>query len=160
VNTSALQSLVDRLSDALCVWDGRDDTKPCADARRAANVAVDSIDGLLSELHSMRSALLSEIRVCDAANAARVDALLTRLKDNNTMATPLPYPYSPTLSGTCTACRADTGCLVPRNARWTRPSPTGLLYLCRTHKATDEAMGQRHDAAGIARARTRFGGVR
>lgn len=150
--TNPLQSLVDRLSDALCVWDGRNDTEPQAGTRQAANVAVDSLDAALSELHSMRTALLSEIRVYD-------DTDLNRMKDN-TMAAQLPYPYSPTLSGTCTACRADAGRRVPRNARWTRDSPARLLWLCDTHKATDEAMGQRHDAAVIAAARSRFGGAR
>lgn len=80
MTTTQLQSLVDRLSDALCVWDGRDDIKPQPGTRQAANVAVDSIDALLSELHRMRSALLSEIRVSDTASDARADALLARLR--------------------------------------------------------------------------------
>jgi hypothetical protein len=158
VNISALQSLVDRLSDALCVWDGRDDTKPCADARRAANVAVDAIDALLRDLHAMRTALLSEIRRADDANAARVDALLTSLPSKDTTVT--TQPYTATLTGSCAACRADKDRRVPRNARWTRLTGTGaLLPLCDDHKRADQATGGQHDAAGIARA-ARNGGVR
>jgi hypothetical protein len=76
VNTNALQSHVDRLEDALVVWESRDGTKPQPGVRQAANVAVDSIDALLRELYRMRVELGSQIRVSDDTSAARVDALL------------------------------------------------------------------------------------
>ena len=44
--------------------------------RRAANTAMDAIDGMLAELHKMRSRLVGEIRDSDDARAARVDAML------------------------------------------------------------------------------------
>ncbi len=76
MNTTTLQSHVDRLDDALIVWAGLDDTKPQAGVRRAANVAMDSVDALLHELYRMRAELIGQIRVSDDANAERVDALL------------------------------------------------------------------------------------
>jgi hypothetical protein len=76
VNTNALQSHVDRLEDALVLWESRDDTKPQPGVRQAANVAVDSIDALLRELYRMRTELIGQIRVSDDISAARVDALL------------------------------------------------------------------------------------
>jgi len=83
VTTHSLQSHVDRLTDALCVWDGRDDTKPQSGVRAAANVAVDSIDALLRELHAMRQDLITDIRRSDDAHDARVDALLNRLRNKD-----------------------------------------------------------------------------
>jgi hypothetical protein len=159
VNTKTLQSHVDRLDDALTVWDGRDDDRPQSGVRAAANTAVDAIDALLRDLHAMRTALLSEIRVSDDAAGVRVDALLISLRTKDNPVT--TQPYTPTLTGSCAACRADKDRRAPRNARWTRLTGNGaVLHLCDTHKATDEATGQRHDAAGIAAARSRFGGVR
>jgi hypothetical protein len=76
VNTNALQSHVDRLDDALVLWEDRDDTKPQPLVRQAANTAVHAIDALLGELHRMRADLLDQIRVSDDTSAARVDALL------------------------------------------------------------------------------------
>lgn len=60
----------------LALWAMRDDSKPCPDARRAANDAMDAIDAALAELHALRSRLVSDIRAGDDASAARVDALL------------------------------------------------------------------------------------
>ena len=52
----------------LPAWAARDDTRPDAPARRAANNAVDA---MLAGLHAVRARLVSEIR---AADAARVDS--------------------------------------------------------------------------------------
>jgi hypothetical protein len=75
VSSNPLQSHVDRLSDALIVWESRDDTKAQPGVRQAATTAVASIDALLGELHRMRSTLVTEIRISDDAADARVDAL-------------------------------------------------------------------------------------
>jgi hypothetical protein len=64
------------LSVALGQWERRDDSKPQPEVRRAANTAMDAIDGMLADLHAMRSRLVGEIRQADDATAARVDALL------------------------------------------------------------------------------------
>ena len=73
---SALRNHIDGLGVWLAIWQARDDGKPDAPARRAANDAVDAIDGALAELHKIRQLLISEIRISDDATAARVDALL------------------------------------------------------------------------------------
>jgi hypothetical protein len=75
---SALRNNVEDLAVALAIWQARDDTKPDAHARSAANDAMDAIDGALDELHALRRSLVSEIRASDDATAARVDALLAR----------------------------------------------------------------------------------
>jgi hypothetical protein len=64
------------LDIALRRWEIRLDDKPQPEARRAANIAMDSIDSMLAHLHQMRSQLLGELRDADDATAARVDALL------------------------------------------------------------------------------------
>jgi thiamine monophosphate kinase len=61
---------------ALTRWQDRDDSKPQAEVREAANTAMDVIDGMLADLHAMRSRLVGEIRASDDAFAARVDAML------------------------------------------------------------------------------------
>ena len=66
------------LSIALGQWEGRDDTRPQPEVRRAANTAMDAIDGMLRDLYAMRSRLVTEIRASDDATAARVDAMLSR----------------------------------------------------------------------------------
>jgi hypothetical protein len=71
-----LRFRVEDLDAALAAWAGRDDGMPDAPARRAANGAMGAIDGMLRELHAMRSRLTGEIRASDDATAARVDALL------------------------------------------------------------------------------------
>ncbi|GAA0646799.1 hypothetical protein GCM10010174_82470 [Kutzneria viridogrisea] len=76
MSTDSLTAHLYRLTDALLVWEGRDDTKAQPGVRQAANIAVDSIDALLHELHELRGSLLAEIRASDDASAARVDALL------------------------------------------------------------------------------------
>ena len=72
----ALRSNVDGLGTWLAVWSARDDTKPDAHARRAANDAMDAIDSMLRDLHEVRAHLIGEIRASDDAADARADALL------------------------------------------------------------------------------------
>ena len=66
------------LGVALAQWAARDEIRPDADARRAANTAMDAIDSMLAELYALRSRLLTEIRASDAAADARADELLAR----------------------------------------------------------------------------------
>ena len=63
---------------AVALRSGRpaDDTRFPAQTRQAANTAMDAIDGMLRDLHAMRSRLVTEIRAADDATAARVDAML------------------------------------------------------------------------------------
>lgn len=68
------------LGAALALWEGRDDSKPQAQVRQAANRAMDIIDKMLAELHQLRSRLTAEIRASDDATAARVDAMLAELR--------------------------------------------------------------------------------
>ena len=64
------------LAIALGQWEDRDETGPQPEVRRAANTAMDAIDGMLRDLHAMRARLVGEIRASDDAAAARVDAML------------------------------------------------------------------------------------
>lgn len=64
------------LGVALAQWMARDDGQADADARRAANTAMDMIDAALAELHLLRARLVGEIRASDDQAAARVDAML------------------------------------------------------------------------------------
>jgi hypothetical protein len=66
------------LGAALATWAARDDSKPQAGVRQAANTAMDEIDAMLGQLHAARSALIGEIHASDDASAARVDAMLAR----------------------------------------------------------------------------------
>jgi len=68
------------LSAALGQWEARDDSKPQAQVRQAANRAMDIIDKMLAELHQLRSRLTAEIRASDDATAARVDAMLVGMR--------------------------------------------------------------------------------
>ena len=68
------------LSVALGQWEDRDDTKAQPEVRRAANTAMDAIDGMLRDLHAMRSRLVGEIRDSDDAAAARADAMLANAR--------------------------------------------------------------------------------
>lgn len=76
---TAIRNHVEDLGVWLAIWQARDDGKPDAPARRAANDAVDAIDASIRELHKIRQQLISEIRVSDDATAARVDAMLAGL---------------------------------------------------------------------------------
>lgn len=69
------------LGYALAKWETRDDTKPQPEVRQAANTAMNAIDGMLGDLHAMRSRLIGEIRQADDATAARVDAMLARCRE-------------------------------------------------------------------------------
>jgi len=60
------------LGVALTVWQTRDDSKPQAEIRRAANTAMATIDIMLAALHALRSQLVSEIRKADAQAVPRV----------------------------------------------------------------------------------------
>ncbi len=64
------------LAVALGQWEDRDDAKAQPEVRRAANTAMDAIDGMLAELHKMRARLMDEMAASDDATAARADALL------------------------------------------------------------------------------------
>jgi hypothetical protein len=68
------------LSIALGRWEGRDDSRPQPEVRRAANTAMGTIDAMLRDLQQMRSRLIGEIRQADDATAARVDAMLARTR--------------------------------------------------------------------------------
>jgi hypothetical protein len=72
--------LVGVLGVALAQWAARDDTKADAEARRAANTAMTTIDDMLGQLHALRARLVGEIRTSDDAAAARADAMLAAAK--------------------------------------------------------------------------------
>ena len=71
-----LEERVGVLGVALATWATRDDSKPQAGVRQAANTAIDEIDATMAELYAARAALVSEIHASDDASAARVDAML------------------------------------------------------------------------------------
>src|SRR6266566_958982 len=73
-----IRKQVDDLGAALATWHARDDARPCPEARRAANVAMDAVDAALAALHGLRRSLVSEIRASDDARAVRVDELLAK----------------------------------------------------------------------------------
>lgn len=72
------------LAIALGQWDARDDSKAQPEVRRAANTAMDAIDGMVRDLYAMRSRLVTEIRASDDATGRRVDELLQRGRDDST----------------------------------------------------------------------------
>jgi hypothetical protein len=76
--TSRLDEHNGVLGVALAQWMARDDTKAQPAIRQAANTAMDEIDAMLRELHTLRGLLVSEIRDSDDASDARADALLGR----------------------------------------------------------------------------------
>lgn len=90
---SRLGNVADALSGALAAWATRDDSKAQPDAREAANTAMASIDTMLAELHSARSALLAEIRASDDATAARVDALLAQAAIRDGLPSTAAHPF-------------------------------------------------------------------
>ena len=69
------------LAVALAEWAARSEDKPDADARRAANRAMDALDAALALLYELRSRLITEIRESDDQAAVRVDELLARCKE-------------------------------------------------------------------------------
>jgi hypothetical protein len=64
------------LARDLGAWAARDDTRPQAGVRQAANRAMGAIDRMLADLHRARQQLVTEIRLADDATAARADAML------------------------------------------------------------------------------------
>jgi hypothetical protein len=72
----AIRKQVGDLGTALALWSTRDDSRPCPEARRAANSAMDAVDAALAALHALRRSLVSEIRASDDQAEVRVDALL------------------------------------------------------------------------------------
>ena len=52
--TGTLRVNLEALSVALSRWERRDDTRPQPEIRRAANMAMDEIDAMLRELHTLR----------------------------------------------------------------------------------------------------------
>ena len=76
--TSRLHEHNGVLGVALAQWMARDDSKAQPAIRQAANTAMDEIDAMLRELHTLRGQLVSEIRDSDDASDARADALLRR----------------------------------------------------------------------------------
>jgi hypothetical protein len=80
VPTAALRLGVDTLAQALALWATRDNGKAQPEVRQAANTAVDAIDAMLRELHSVRSRVVAEIRQADDAAIARADELLASLR--------------------------------------------------------------------------------
>jgi hypothetical protein len=78
--TAALSLGVDTLAQALALWATRDDSKAQPEVRRAANTAVEAIDGMVAELRSIRSRLVAEVRQSDDAAMARSAELLARLQ--------------------------------------------------------------------------------
>ena len=71
-----LEDRVGVLGVALAQWAQRDDSKPQAGVRQAANTAMDEMSAMLADLHRARQALMNETRASDDARAARVDAML------------------------------------------------------------------------------------
>ncbi len=69
------------LAHALTLWAVRDDSRPQAEVRRAANTAMDALDAILREAHELRARLVSEIRASDDATDRRADELLARCKE-------------------------------------------------------------------------------
>lgn len=74
--TGALEDQAGLLGASLAQWAYRDEAVDRAAARRAASTAVETIDGMLAELHRVRTALVTEIRADDDAAMARADAWL------------------------------------------------------------------------------------
>ena len=73
------------LAVALAEWAARSDDRPDADARRAANRAMDALDAALAELYELRSLLVGEIRESDDQAAVRVDAIARPVQGGTTM---------------------------------------------------------------------------
>jgi len=71
---SAIRNHVEDLGVWLAIWENR--KEPDARARRCASDAIDAIDAMLRDLHTVRQQLIDEIRQADEATAARADELL------------------------------------------------------------------------------------
>lgn len=77
---AALRGHVEDLAEALAAWEARDDTRPQADARRAASLAVAAADRAISELYGLRAVLHGEIRISDDMALTRQAELLRRIQ--------------------------------------------------------------------------------
>jgi hypothetical protein len=71
-----LENLSGVLAVSLAWWADRENARDKAAARRAANTAVDAIDGMLAGLHAARQQMLAEARAYDDATAARTNQIL------------------------------------------------------------------------------------
>jgi hypothetical protein len=80
IDCADLREHVETLSVALAWWAYRDDSTAQLEVRQAANLAVESIDAALSQLHRIRGRLLGQIRRSDDAAAERVDELLAECR--------------------------------------------------------------------------------
>lgn len=79
-DTATIRAAAGRLGVHLAVWQRRDDSRAQPEVRRAANDAMDIIDRLMADLHTVRQRLLLEIRHSDDATNARIDALLASIR--------------------------------------------------------------------------------
>ena len=89
---SALRNNVEVLAISLAIWGARDDTRPDAHARRAANDAMNAVDAMLQALHALRQSLVSDIRNSDDRSAERADKLLARTDDAMTSSRDQAFP--------------------------------------------------------------------
>jgi hypothetical protein len=81
IDCAALREHVEALSGALAHWAYRDNSKAQPEVRQAANVAVESIDAALAELHRIRGRLASQMRQSDDAAMRRTEALLNKIRE-------------------------------------------------------------------------------
>jgi hypothetical protein len=68
----------EELDEFMLAWACRDDSKAQPEVRQAASKAVDVIDTLLRDLHTIRVRLVGEIRKSDDAALVRTEALLAQ----------------------------------------------------------------------------------
>jgi hypothetical protein len=76
---SVVLGCAENIGPWLSIWTAR--TEPDPSARTCAGNAIDSIDAMLYALHRIRARLVTETRQADDQAAARVDALLARMRD-------------------------------------------------------------------------------
>jgi hypothetical protein len=79
IDCAALRDQVELLSGALAQWAYREETK-VPGVRAAANMAVESIDGALRELHRIRQELVGQIREFDDETMRRSGDLLEKIR--------------------------------------------------------------------------------
>ncbi len=68
------------LGVALAQWAARDDTRPQPEITRAGNTAMEAVDRMLADLHSLRGRLVSERRTSQEAAMARSGELLAEIE--------------------------------------------------------------------------------